>query len=286
MVLGMLFFTSCEKDDEPQKGIEGTRFLSLKINGLEDLGTNYRYEGWMIVNGAPISTGVFSVNSSGEMSQTSFSLNAVQLFSATKFVLTIEPFPDSDPAPSHTHILAGDFSNDKATLTIGAPEALGNNFTNATGKYVLATPSNGSNTDEKSGVWFLGSLPPTAGLQLPVLPQGWKYEGWAVVNGKAITTGTFTNAAAADMFNGFSGNMGTPPFPGEDFLVNAPAMHTFPLDLSGGKVVISIEPDPDNSPAPFLLKPLVGDVPQNAQDHVVYDMVNHISGTLSGSATR
>lgn len=30
------------------------------------------------------------------------------------------------------------------------------------------------------------------------------------------------------------------------------------MSLPGNMVVISVEPDPDNSPAPFALKPLVG----------------------------
>ena len=47
-----------------------------------------------------------------------------------------------------------------------------------------------------------------------------------------------------------------PPVPGEDFFNNAPAGETFPLDVRGRMVVISVEPVPDNSPAPFALKPL------------------------------
>ena len=46
--------------------------------------------------------------------------------------------------------------------------------------------------------------------------------------------------------------------PGEDFFLNAPSGETFPLDVRGRTVVISVEPVPDNSPAPFAMKPLVG----------------------------
>lgn len=280
--LGLLLFTGCDKDDD-----KPTANLTLNITGLEDLGTNYRYEGWLIVDGSPVTTGIFSVNSSGTMSSNTFSVSSSNLSSATKFVLTIEPFPDSDPAPSSTHLLAGDFSGNSAILSIGAPEALGNSFTNATGKYVLATPSDGPMTNEKSGVWFLGSLPPTAGLSLPTLPAGWKYEGWAVIGGQPVTTGTFTSVSAADDFSGFSGSMGTPPFPGEDFLMNAPTGLTFPTDLSGGKVVISIEPNPDNSPNPFLLKPLLADISSSVMAETVYDMNNIInSNAPTGTASR
>lgn len=281
VVLG-LFATSCnDHNNDPMSP------LMLNITGLEDLGADFRYEGWLIVNGAPVSTGTFSVNSSGTPSSTSFSMLTANLTGATKFVLTIEPYPDSDPTPSATHLLAGDFTGTTAPLSIGAPEALNNDFTAATGKYILATPSNGDNTDENSGIWFLGSLPPTAGLVLPTLPAGWKYEGWAVIGGTPVTSGTFLTPMGADEFNGFSGPSATPPFPGEDFLVNAPTGVTFPTDLSGGKVVVSIEPFPDNSPAPFLLKPLLADVPAGAMDHVVYNMNNIIaSNAPTGTATR
>lgn len=69
---------------------------------------------------------------------------------------------------------------------------------------------------------------PTAGLTLATLPAGWKYEGWAVINGTPVSTGTFTSASAADDSAPFSGATAGPPFPGEDFLQNAPSGLTFP----------------------------------------------------------
>lgn len=47
---------------------------------------------------------------------------------------------------------------------------------------------------------------------------------------------------------------------------------SFPTNLAGGTAVISIEPVPDNSVLPFALKPLVGGIPSNAEDHVVYEL--------------
>jgi hypothetical protein len=78
--------------------------------------------------------------------------------------------------------------------------------------------------------------------------------------------------------------MSGPPFPGEDFLVNAPAGLTFPTNLAGGMAVISIEPVPDNSTAPFLLKPLVAPIPANAIDHTDYQMNQNLvfpTGTVT-----
>jgi hypothetical protein len=78
-----------------------------------------------------------------------------------------------------------------------------------------------------------------------------------VVNGKAVSTGRFTSTSMADSDGtgprGTAGPLAGPAFPGQDFI-------TPPLVLSGGKAVISIEPQPDNSPAPFTLKPLVATI--------------------------
>lgn len=275
-LLSIAFFNSCD-DDSNSEAV--SKNLTLNFTGLEDLGANYKYEGWIMVNGKPVTTGVFTVNSNGVQSQTSFPISTANLGAASKFILTIEPYPDADPNPTNTHILAGDFVSNSATLTIAAPEALGNNFTSAKGKYVLATPSDGDNNNEKSGLWFIGTLPPSAGLELPTLPEGWIYEGWAVIDGKPISTGTFTGASGADSFNGFSGALGTPSFPGEDFIKNAPSGVTFPTDLSGKTAVISIEPFPDNSAAPFSLKPLIATISPTAMDHVVYSMSNNAAAT-------
>ena len=256
--------------------------LILNLTGLEELGVDFVYEGWLIVNGSPVSTGTFS---SIDFPQ-SFTVDKSDLELAVTFVLTIEPAVGDVPAPSDVHILAGDFSGNSGSLSISHGAALGNDFSIASGKFILATPTDGANTNENSGIWFLdlATGAPTVGLSLPTLPAGWMYEGWVVSGGSPISTGTFTSVTGVDNFNGFSGVMDGPPFPGEDFLTNAPAGMTFPLDLSGGKAVISIEPYPDNSPNPFLLKPLVGDIPANALDHTTYNLgqnLNFPTGTVS-----
>lgn len=280
--LGLL--VGCNNDDDK---VDSKTNLTLNFTGLEDLGPNYKYEGWVISNGKVVTTGTFSVNSNGVPSATSFPIDAAVLSNATKFILTIEPFPDTDPNPTKTHLLAGTFASNTAELSLSAPEALTNDFKNATGKYVLATPSDGENNNEKSGIWFIGSLPPSAGLTLPTLPEGWKYEGWVVMNGVPVSTGSFTNPSGVDDFSGFSGMLGTPNYPGEDFIKNAPTGLTFPTDLSGKTAVISIEPFPDNSPKPFLLKPLIATISANAMDHVVYNMTNNAMATTpTGTAKK
>jgi hypothetical protein len=285
----ILTAASCKKDKEVVIDEPTASNLNMNFSGLEDLGSDYAYEGWLIVDGAPVSAGIFTVDASGNPSATSFEIDKTTLENATAYVLTIEPSPDADPAPSKVHILAGDFNGNTSTLAVDHASAIATDFVAATGKYILATPTDGGAMDnEESGVWWIDpAAGPGPGLSLPALPEGWEYEGWAVVNGIPLSTGKFTTASGSDDAAPFSGVTAGPPFPGEDFLRNAPTGLTFPIDLSGKTVVISVEPKPDNSPAPFLLKPLVSVVPAAAMTHSAIDMSNNAEMTNpTGTATR
>jgi hypothetical protein len=202
-LLAALFFSACKEEEaaDPMKN------LILTISGLEDLGSDAIYEGWLIVHGAPVSSGTFSVDVNGTMSQTSFSVNSTDLDNASTFVLTIEPVPDSDAEPSDVHLLAGDFSGNSATLSVGHGAALGNDYNAASGNYILATPTNGPNTNEESGIWFLSIAggSPAVGLTLPMLPAGWKYEGWVVIGEQPVTSGKFTAVDTIDESDPYSG---------------------------------------------------------------------------------
>lgn len=61
---------------------------------------------------------------------------------------------------------------------------------------------------------------------------------------------------------------------------------TFPTDLKGMTIVISVEPSPDNSPAPFALKPLAHMVPTNASNHTTINMGTGYVASISGSVIR
>ena len=285
LVLGFaMIMVSCGDDDKATDNQ-----LTLNLSGLEDLGDDYAYEGWIMVDGSPKTTGVFTVNANGVASQTTFEVGEEDLEKATAFILTVEPSPVSDPAPSAVHILAGDFSADNAALTVSHSAAIGTDFTASTGKYILATPTDGMDNNEESGVWFLDNSndPAVAGLNLPTLPEGWADEGWAVIDGTPVTTGTFTSVSGSDSASTFSGSQGGPPYPGEDFVQNAPAGLTFPTNLQGATIVISVEPVPDNSSAPFVLKPLVGMTASDAPLHSVLGMANNAAATNpTGTATK
>ena len=253
-ILGLLFVASllaaCNNNDD----VATSSDLTLNLSGLETLGSDYVYEGWIIVNGAPVSTGTFT---SVTFPQT-FSVDADQLANATAFVLSIEPAVDPDPAPAPTKILRGAFSGNSAAVTT---EIVGD-FSTAAGSFFLRTPTDETGTNngnDENGVWFgVPGMPPTPDFVLPTLPAGWAYEGWVIGDAGPISTGTFTAFNTMDSSNNFSGtqNNAGPPIPGEDFFNNAPTGETFPLDVRGRRVVISVEPVPDDAATPFAMKPL------------------------------
>jgi len=248
--------------DDGGGGDGASTTLAFSFDSLPPLGDGYVYEGWLIVDEAPVTTGRFSIDESGMTTPATFQVPVSDLDGASAFVLTIEPAEGDDPAPADTHILAGDVTGDEIDLEVGHPAAIGTDFADAEGTFILATPTTMAvDDDETQGIWWLvppatdGAMP-TAGLTLPELADGWVYEGWVASGDGPVSTGTFLTAEGADS-NGPGDGAGddpAPPFPGEDFVDPV-------RDLSAGYMaVISVEPSPDDSPAPFQIKPLAGPI--------------------------
>lgn len=258
--------------------------MKVDITGLEDLGDDFLYEGWLIVDGAAITSGTFSVDGGGNLSKTEFSVNATDLANASTFVLTIEPFPDADPDPADTHILAGSFADNVAQIEVDHSSALNTDFSTAAGTFILATPSDDSTdaTNNNEGIWWLDPSGPSASLTLPTLPDGWVYEGWLVGNDGPVSTGTFTSASGADSdgAGATGGSDDAPAFPGQDVIG---------IDLNDGimTAVISVEPSPDNSIAPFTLKPLLKAIDNGAATAPTQHTMDANSAALpTGTVTR
>ena len=211
----------------------------------------------------------------------------MDLKDATAVIITIEPAGDNDTIPASTHYLSGSVSEAQVSLSIGHGAALGDDFSGAAGTYILATPTDGDGNNENSGIWFLdlSSGTPAVGLDLPTLPDGWVYEGWVVIDGTPVSTDRFTQIGQGNLAAPYSGPESGPFSPGEDFLFNAPEGLTFPVDLAGKVAVISVEPSPDDSPAPFALKPLVSVIPANATDHFNYSIGTPEAAFPRGSAS-
>ena len=96
-----------------------------------------------------------------------------------------------------------------------------------------------------------------------------------------MSTGRFLAGNGADSDGaGILAGLGAapPPFPGQDFV-------TTPRDLSvGHTAVISVEPNPDDSAAPFAIKPLVH--PIGAVAAMVQQQMNlNVSALPQGTAS-
>ena len=248
-----LFTVACGGGSSDNPPANQVTSLSWHLTGLEPLGSGYVYEGWVVVNGTPESTGRFQVDALGMPDLESAPASDAMAAGATAWVLTIEPDPDPDPSPSETKLLGGDFVNGVAMLEVSHAAALGSDFTSAMGSFILATPTSAVTSDDNQGIWWLDPGAGMSSLDLPTLPAGWAYEGWVVTGSGPLSTGRFTDPGVADS-DGAGPDKGPdsdgPPFPGQDYVNPA-------LDLVGLTAVISVEPSPDDSPNPFALKPLV-----------------------------
>lgn len=248
--------SSCSGDDDgATAGI-----IKLDVIGMQALEANVEYEAWIVVEGENKSLGRFTDVSFPKQ----FRANTNDIANATQFKLSIEPGNDPNPEISNTVLLSGNFAGNGAQLDIRG--TLGS-FENASGIFMLKTPTDNNPNNEQSGIYW--QRPDNrAGLQLPSLPEGWKYEGWVTVpipSGTVnLSTGTFSQPNGQDDFLPYSRTDNAPPvFPGEDFLnlnlLSKSGVNTVP-DLRGKEVFISIEPFPDNDGnVPFILQPLSGE---------------------------
>jgi len=88
-LLFILSVTSCNKDEEPAIQTPETSTLGMNFTNLPALGDDYAYEGWIIVDGAPNTTGIFNVDANGNLDKTSFQIDVDKLARATTYALTI-----------------------------------------------------------------------------------------------------------------------------------------------------------------------------------------------------
>lgn len=182
LLIGALVLTlsAC---DSTESGENET--LRLSLSSVEALLNGFHYEGWAIIDGTPVSTGKFNVDGSGRIVDLDgdiipngdFNVGR-DLSMASAIVITIEPDGDTDALPATTKFMGGDLSGTSTNLMADHGSSLDDDFTSAAGTYILATPTNDTDSDENSGVWFLdlSSGSPATGLDLPTLPDGWKYE--------------------------------------------------------------------------------------------------------------
>lgn len=293
----LLVASACSKDNDSSPTVEDITTVKLEFNGLEPLENGFNYQAWVVSGNYGYPLGIFNFNGDGEMVDVSgdtlldgLFITNLGLEEITGVGVTIEYMDVITTIPSYTHILGGEVVEGHAALTVGDDLSMGISFDGATGKYILATPTDSIDTNENSGIWFLDLTTGISlnGFNLPEPPSGWDYEGWVILDGAYISTGKFSRFTAADDSAYYSGSLQGPPFPGEDFLDNAPEGLSFPLDLAGASVMITLEPweeNDDNRAEPFFIKVLAAEIPTDAADHINYYMNAATDPLPTGTAT-
>lgn len=206
-------FVSCNKQEE---GV-----LKIEIKGLPELGENFAYEGWIIVDGSPQTDGIFTVDSEGRPGETCFELDKKALSEATAYVLTIEPMPDPEPKASAVHVLGGDFSKNTAELFMDHKNAIGSDLMTHAGSFTLHE-RNGL----VKGLWF-EDLSGSPSLNFEEINTGWDYESWIRFGDDYTSMGKFQSLDEDDdsAFDYAEQKRGVP---GEHFFYNPNDTVDFP----------------------------------------------------------
>jgi hypothetical protein len=300
VVLATALTAACGGDDTIWEPL-GSSLVTLSFQNLEPLRGGLNYQAWAVEFrtgsywGSPM--GIFTFDESGQMVDPSTGevlsgsfearVDAGDLYGVQ---VTIEMSDVVVSQPSGIYILGGTVANGSANLGQDSWLSLTLDLSGMSGRYFLATPSDNLDDNELSGVWFAdyngGS--PFQGLVLPQAPEGWDYEAWVVMGDDTLSTGKFYSSARADTLNIYGGITGNYAFPGQDFLQNAPEGMTFPTDLSGTLVFVTMEPweGYDVEPlSPFPFKLLEAGIPPDAVPHTNYSMTSLFDGIPRGTAT-
>ena len=219
------------------------------LEGMPSLQDGAAYQAWVRVSGAWQSVAKFNYDSQGRLIDSDGRLRANTFISSfdmqpgTEFLVSIEGRRDADLDPSATRILQGDIVGDGATLTFANAVAdLSGVITN----YTIGTPTDTDPGNESFGFWLgtPGNYAPA--MIAPTLGNGWVYELWADLSSGPASLGRFSSPSDRDSAAPFSDQAETFSVPGEAFIRNAPVGETFPLDVGGLGVFITVEPEPED----------------------------------------
>lgn len=279
----------------------GSSIVEIGFQGLPALEGGLNYQAWVIQFsngsywGAPL--GIFNLDQNGNLVDPATDGPITGEFEANLYPaevygvqVSIELSDTVVKRPSGTFLLGGPVEGRTGKLSVGHWLGMAVNFEPMEGLYLLMTPSDEDPSNERSGLWFAdnstgGVLP---GLFLPEAPDGWDYEGWVVSGTDTLSTGKFANPNIADTTDLHGGLTGSPPVPGQDFLYDPPQGISFPLDLGGGSVFITMEPWEgwDVAPErPFPFRLMSAQIPQDADDRIPYVLESLFSEFPRGAVT-
>lgn len=246
-LLSVLLLPSCSEDVSQQQ-----RML-IFLDNLTPLNEESNYAVWSH-NGESVEL-LGRFNTSSSSANLSYRLTDT-LSSASKISISVELGELENEEPSGSVLLAGDITGLESSLSVGHPDALGNDFSDSTATYRLTTPSTIDEDDFFQGIWWFDpQMSPETSLFLPPLPEGWSYEAWINDTVTQTSLGKFSDAERVDS-DGSGATAGpdqTPNFPGQDF-IDPPKL------MSHLSAYITIEPRPDNSAEPFMFRVLLDKV--------------------------
>lgn len=195
-----------------------------------------------------------------------FRFSNAELGSFRQFLLTIEQ--EQVTQPTGSTLLEAAYNGRNDTLLATPFTQTYSALQNAT--FMLVAPTDLTGINQRSGLWFLQrtdertqsvplSLNLDPGVILSLPPRGWVYNGWVrndLSDELWLETGRFTAVNRPDQQAFYYDDTVTAyPYPGEDFLRNAPQNVFFPLNIpSTGEreVVISLEPENVSTQGPFF----------------------------------
>ena len=293
-VLPILMLTfllaGCDGGDVVEQKVAQVQ-VRIEIEDLPVLHNGFQYRVWARRGFEYLATEGFNkapnggyLNGAGQFVQNSFVFED-DISEADLIVLSIESKAGAGEEPSGSIIMAGEVVNSVAQMSTAHRLALGTSFASAAGSFMLFNNTIGAAPTDISGVWFASNAggSTTGSLSLPELPAEWVYEGWVNVGGTMLSTGTFSRTDRNDDNRRYS-ESDTPQFPGEDFLIDAPQGVTFPLNPSGGTVMVTVEPVPDDRPEPFGITVLSGAIPASPAARTPYAMTGAVTAP-SGKIT-
>jgi hypothetical protein len=290
--LSTIFLSACGRGGNPP--VTGTREIAMDFSNLEHLGNDFTYTAWLVDGPTYHRLGNFDIAAGGATVPATLSTPESTFAASEALVISIEAAGSSPVLPSAQRVLAGEIQGDGADLSIADQRALGDPFTGVGAQYILETATTAAATDYMQGIYwcvpgeFLG-IPepvvpedPNLDITMPQLPPGWVYEGWVVLPDQApVSTGRFTDPLVpdSDELGPAKGPDPGMPFPGQEFIDP-------PKVLTGGEAWLTVEPEPDYSPAPGMLKVLVDtNIEDKGATQMQWTENNALETRPTGSAT-
>lgn len=279
--------SGCGKKTEILAPDQQVTRIQFNLSGVEDPGSSAKYSMWGAYDSANVSLtkfiGDFGLDNQGNPNPGIFNVKLGVIQKTTTLVISIEHVDSLPQEASNSKVLAAKLVANNATFSIGDEYLMDFNESTATGVYQVIQASG---SDSVKGIWFMtGDTMKEAGLELPKVISGWKYEGYVILNGDSLPTGYFGNPGAADAENKYGLNLPVFPFPGENFEIDPVDSTNLNIDLRGAEVIIKIIPPlPDFSEQPFELIMFQGTIPMDASENTIYQLNNNSESFPGGNA--